>query len=238
MNMVILLCSCACTRNLLKISFCHAPTWVTSRKDCVQSWSSKGPFIAACMIRSFSRGPWCCLWVLCVKLTLMTACCSLVHALFTTTCRVHYCAQTALCIRCTLLHSSSLSSLYYCMPCEQLCSDPVHFVDWFMQCTLLHAVLCCMQCALLCAALYCMQCALLFAVLCCMQCALLLAVLYCMRCELYCVVYSTACGVNYCCCIRAHVLYFWLYDSWFYSKVFLLDFNLYVFDSTFQRQGC
>ena len=42
MNMIILSCSCACTRNLLKISFHHAATSVTSRKNGIQSWLSKG----------------------------------------------------------------------------------------------------------------------------------------------------------------------------------------------------
>ena len=41
MNMVILSGSCACTRNLLKISFRHSPTWVTSCKDCIQSWAAR-----------------------------------------------------------------------------------------------------------------------------------------------------------------------------------------------------
>ena len=101
-----------------------------------------------------------------LKLTLMTACCSLVHAVCTTTCRVHYCAQAAPHIRCTLLRSRSPSivcntacrvhallgteymlcvlllsiSLYYCVLCAQLRADPVHFVDWCMRCALLRVV--------------------------------------------------------------------------------------------------
>ena len=42
MTMVILSRSCECTRNLLKISFRHAAPSVTSRKDGIQSWLSKG----------------------------------------------------------------------------------------------------------------------------------------------------------------------------------------------------